>query len=256
MKKNYITQNQIINSKISYGFFTRNGGFSNKNFSSLNCSYSNGDDKINVKKNILYAKKKLFLENKKIKFVSQIHSNKSIIVNKRNYKNRFEADGIITTDKEICIAILTADCCPIFLFDEENKFISCLHAGWKGVYSNIVKNTLNNIIKIQPNNNKIKAIIGPCLDRKNFQVSEDFKIKFIKINSNYKNFFISSKKNKKIFFDIKNIIKFQLKENKIKNIDDVNMDTYDNKDLFFSHRRATHSDQLPTGRMINIIGFK
>ena len=38
-------------------------------------------------------------------------------------------------------------------------------------------------------------------------------------------------------------------------IDDVDIDTYENKDLFFSHRRSAHLNQLPTGRMINIIGF-
>ena len=255
MKKNHITSKKFNSSKISFGFFTRRGGFSSKNFSSLNCSYNAGDKNIAVKKNILQAQKELSLDKKRIKFVSQIHSNKSIIINKKNYINKFEVDGIITQDKNICIAILTADCCPIFLFDEENKFISCLHAGWKGVYSNLIKNALNYIIKIQPNINKIKAIIGPCLNKKNFEVSEDFKIHFIKVNSNYKNFFTSNNKNKKILFDMRNLIKFQLINNEINNIDDVNIDTYDNENLFFSHRRSKHLNQLTTGRMINIIGF-
>ena len=54
---------------------------------------------------------------------------------------------------------------------------------------------------------------------------------------------------------MRNLIKFQLSENKIMKIDDIDIDTYENKDLFFSHRRSTHLNKLPTGRMINIIGF-
>ena len=255
MKKNYITSKKYTSSKISFGFFTRQGGFSFNKFSSLNCNYSIGDQDIAVQKNILQAQKELLLDKKKIKFVNQIHSNKTVIINKKNFLNKFQADGMITQDKNINIAILTADCCPIFLFDIENTFISCLHAGWKSVYSNIIKNALNKIIKIQPNINKIQAIIGPCLNRKNFEVSKEFKKSFIKINLNYENYFTKDNKFNKNFFDMRNLIKFQLLENKVMKIDDIDIDTYENKDLFFSHRRSTHLNQLPTGRMINIIGF-
>ena len=254
MKKNYYTSKKKFNNEVSFGFFTRQGGFSFKNFSSLNCSFNSGDKDILIEKNILKAQKILSLANKKIKFVDQIHSNKTVIVDKNNYLKKFEADAIITQDKEICIAILTADCCPIFLFDDESKFVSCIHAGWKGVYSNIIKNNLNHIIKIQPDFNKIKAIIGPCLNKQNFQVSLDFKINFIKKNSEYSKYFTSSK-NEKYLFDMRSLIKYQISNNGIKNIDNININTYQNRDMFFSHRRSTHLNQLPTGRMINIIGF-
>ena len=36
----------------------------------------------------------------------------------------------------------------------------------------------------------------------------------------------------------------------------IEIDTYSNKDLFFSHRKAFHNNSLPTGRMINLIGFR
>ena len=136
-----------------------------------------------------------------------------------------------------------------------NSFISCLHAGWKGVYCNIIKNALDQIIKIQPNLNKIKAIIGPCLNVDNFEINEDFKEKFTKINSNYEKYFIQNFEKNKKFFDMRSLIKMQLIESKVNNIDNIDLDTYDNKNLFYSHRRSTHLNQLPTGRMINIIGF-
>ena len=256
MKKNYITSKKFLHSKISFGFFTRKGGYSSKKFFSLNCSSNNNDDISLVNKNILNAQKQLSLNFKKIKFVNQIHSNKVVIVDNKNFSNNFKADGIITRNKEICIAMLTADCCPIFLFDDESKFIACIHAGWKGAYLNIMQMTVNQINKIQPNFSKVKVIIGPCLNKKNFEVSDDFKKKFIKNNSNYKKFFIYSHRSNKNFFDMRKLIKFQLLSCGLKNIDDINIDTYDNESLFFSHRRSTHLNQLPAGRMINIIGFK
>ena len=54
---------------------------------------------------------------------------------------------------------------------------------------------------------------------------------------------------------MRGLIQFQLKEMKIHNIHNVDIDTYSNEDIFFSHRRAKHKNLLPTGRMINIISF-
>ena len=255
MSNNFIKSKKFTNSNISFGFFTRQGGLSLSNFFSLNCSYNSGDINTKVKNNIILAQKALSLDKNKLKFVSQIHSNKTVIINDDNYLKSFEADGIITENKDISIAVLTADCCPIFLFDDENKFICCLHAGWKGVFSNIIHNSVNLITNIQPNKNKIKAIIGPCLNQKNFEVSDDFKKKFIDMNEKYVNYF-SKNSGSKNFFDMRGIINSQLLNNKINNIDNIDIDTYDNEDLFYSHRRSTHNKRLPSGRMVNIIGFK
>ena len=255
MKKNYVSQKKYNESQITLGFFTRNGGFSLKNFSSLNCSLNSGDNNTHVKNNIYQSQKKLSIENKKIKFVNQVHSNKTIIINKKNYLSSLKADGMITQDKDICIAVLTADCCPIFIFDNESKFICCLHVGWKGAYYNIIENAISQIVKIQPKIIKINAVIGPCLNKKNFEVSNDFKSNFIKKNLDYQKFFKTYNSKNKILFDMRALIKFQLLANNIINIEDINLDTYSNENLFFSHRRAKHLNQLPTGRMINIIGF-
>ena len=255
MKKIVITSNKFINSKISLGFFTRREGFSNNNFNSLNCNLYSGDKKNIVKKNIAKAQKLINPKNKKLKIVNQVHSKKVVLINRINFDKKFAADGMITQDRNINIAVLTADCCPIFLFDDDSSFISCLHSGWKGCYLNIVENALKKIRRIQPDTKKINAIIGPCLNKTNFEVSSDFKEKFIKRNLSYKKFFIKKNNKDKNLFNMRGVIKFQLKKNNIFKIEDVDLDTYSNKDLFYSHRRSTHKNNLPTGRMINIIGF-
>ena len=253
MKNNFYTSIKIKNPNITYGFFTRENGFSKKNFSSLNCSYNSGDVRKNVHLNILESQKKLSLNTMKIKIIEQIHSNKVVVINKRNFANKFQADGMITQDKKINIAILTADCCPIFLFDKDSSFIACLHAGWKGTYYNIIQKAVIKIKKIQPNLKKVNAIIGPCLHKKNFEVSNSLKNRFIKLHPIYKKYF--EEINNKRFFDMRGLLKFQLIQNHITKIENIDFDTYANKKMFFSHRRSTHNNNLPTGRMINIIGF-
>ena len=145
MKKIFISSNKFVSSKVSLGFFTRREGFSNNNFSSLNCNLSSGDQKNIVKKNISKAQKLIDPKNTKLKIISQVHSKKVVLINKSNFDKKFVADGMITQDHNINIAVLTADCCPIFLFDDDSSFISCLHSGWKGCYFNIVENALKKI---------------------------------------------------------------------------------------------------------------
>ena len=115
------------------------------------------------------------------------------------------------------------------------------------------------LLKINNINNgigEIIAIIGPCLSHNYFEVSENFKRKFLKKNSKYEKFFYYDQYSKKIHFNMRNLIDFQLKEMHICKIYHVKNDTYSEDKFFFSHRRATHNNELPTGRMINIIGFK
>ena len=255
MNKNIFFKEKINNKNISLGFFSRKGGLSIKSFNSLNCNIKSGDDIVKVQKNIKIALNKIELQNSQLKLVSQIHSNKVEFINKKNLDIRQKCDGIITQDKSISLGILTADCTPIFFYDSDLSFISAIHAGWKGCLKNIVKETIMKIKKIQPESHKIKAIIGPCLDKSNFEVSLDFKKNFIEQNYNYAPFFKKKTFRNKDNFDMRGLINYQLRSASIINIENVNFDTYQNNDLFFSHRRTTHEKSLKTGRMINIIGF-
>jgi YfiH family protein len=255
VKKVFLKINEENYHHISYGFFTRIGGFSKNNYSSLNCNLSSGDNPKIVKKNIQFAMDLLSLKNKKLKLPKQIHSNIIEEINNQNLNKEIKADGLITNNFSIALGILTADCTPIFIFDKSKSFICCLHVGWKGCLMNIVKNSMKLILKYNQNINDIVAIIGPCLAKENFEVSINFKNDFIKSDSNYDKFF-TKKNSDKDLFDMRNLINFQFKILGITNIFNVNENTYLYNELFFSHRRATHEKLSGTGRMINIISFR
>ena len=91
--------------------------------------------------------------------------------------------------------------------------------------------------------------------KNNFEVDSKFRSKFVLKDKKYEKFFFKKDKKDKFLFDMKSLIKYQILENDINNIENINLDTYDNKKLFFSHRRSTHLKENLTGRMINIIGF-
>jgi len=249
-----ITSKKLLKQKkILHGFFNRNGGKSNGIYKSLNCGIGSKDNKNKIKKNLKIVKNKISKRAKDIFLIHQIHSNKFVFINKdiKFYKKIIKADAIITNQKKLPIAVLTADCVPILLFDNNKKMIAAIHAGWRGAFKGIINNVINFMLKNGCKKNQITAAIGPCIKQKSYNVKDDFKKKFIKKDKKNKIFF----KNKRntIFFDLPNFVKSQLKSNKITKIDMINIDTFDKKNNFFSARRSLRLKHDDYGRNISII---
>ena len=239
--------------KIRHGFFNRNGGKSTGIYKSLNCGLGSNDKKHKIKKNLQIVKKKISKKSKNIFLLNQIHSNKFIFINKnfKLYEKIIKADAIITDLKKLPIAVLTADCVPVLLYDNKRNMIAAIHAGWKGAFKGIIKKVVNFMLNKGCNKKYITAAIGPSIKQNSYNVRGDFKDKFIKKDKENKKFF----KNKKnvIYFDLPNFVRSQLKSNEITNIDMINIDTFDKKNNFFSARRSLKLKYDDYGRNISII---
>ena len=244
----------IKNSPAKHGFFTRLDGLSKKQFRSLNCSSSNEDDKKNVNGNRLIAIKNLNLNKKKLILITQTHSSKVIRITKNNLDKNIKADGVITSLNNVILGILTADCAPVIIYDDKNKFVCNLHSGWKGSLNNISQTAIKLFDKYQIKRKNLTAIVGPCLGAKNYEVDKNFQRMFIEKNIKYSKFF-RYKNKKKSYFNLRALINYQLSELGLKKIYNINRDTYSSENLFFSHRRSTHKGEKTTGRLINLISL-
>ena len=229
------------------------GGNSLGIFKSLNCGPGSSDNKKNVLKNLQIVQKKIKTRQKKITLLNQIHSNKFHFIDKnlklKNYN--FEGDALITNKQKFPIAVLTADCVPILIFDEKEKMIAAIHAGWKGAYKEIIKKTLNFMIKKGCTPKNITAAIGPCISVKNYEVKKDFIKKFIKKDEKNKKFF--KKIENKDFFNLKKYVFSQLKALNVSKIDIINKDTFASQNNFFSARRSKSRNESDYGRNISVI---
>ncbi|MDA7832471.1 peptidoglycan editing factor PgeF [Candidatus Pelagibacter sp.] len=238
---------------LEHGFFNRKGGKSSGIFKSLNCGPGSSDKKKNISKNLQIVQKKIKTKLKKVILLKQVHSNKFHFIDKdlklKNYN--FEGDALITNKKELPIAILTADCAPILIYDKNKKMIAAIHAGWKGAFKEIIKKTLNFMIKKGCTPKNITAVIGPCISVKNYEVKKDFIKKLMKKDGKNKKFFKKIKN--KDFFNLKKYVHSQLKALNIKKIDIINKDTFNPKNNFFSARRSISHNENDYGRNISVI---
>ena len=239
--------------KITHGFFNRSGGNSKNIYKSLNCGFGSNDKKSTVKENLKIVKYKIAKNSKNIFLLHQSHSNKFLFINKNFKFNKkiIKADAIITDQKKLPIAVLTADCVPLLLYDSDKNMIAAIHAGWKGAFKDIINKVISFMLKKGCKKNKITAAIGPCIAQKNYNVKENFQKKFIKKDKKNKIFF--KKRKNIIYFDLSSYVKSQLKFNNIVNIDMINIDTFDKKNNFFSARRSLGLKHDDYGRNISII---
>ena len=236
--------------KVRHCFFSKNGGFSNGVYKSLNCGEGSMDKKKNVRKNLTFVSKKMGVKRNNLILMFQTHSNKVIEVKKNKLKNKIMADAIITRDKNIALGVVTADCVPVLLCDAKNEIVGCIHAGWKGALKGIIKNTVS---KIRKNNKygKIFACIGPCIGRKNYEVGLEFYRRFIS-KSKKNRLYFSFKNKKKKLFNLRKFVKDKLEELNI-SVDHINLDTYGERNTFFSYRRSVILKEKDYGRCISVI---
>ena len=222
-------------------------------YSSLNCGLGSKDDKNKIRSNLNIVRKKIGKGSKRIFLLHQIHSNKLVFIDKKfkQSKKRISADAVITNLRKFPIAVLTADCVPILLHDNKKCMIAAIHAGWKGAYKDIIKNVIMFMLDKGCQTKNITAAIGPCIQQKSYEVKNDFKKKFVKKNKKNNIFF--KNKNKYLYFDLANFVKSQLKSNKIRKIDILNIDTFNEKNNFFSARRSKKLKDDDYGRNISII---
>ena len=241
------------NKNIAHYFFGMRGGVSSGKFSSLNCGIGSLDKKKNVIKNLNIVKKRIGCKKNNLLLLNQVHSNKIFKIN-NVLKKKLIGDGFFTSEKNIALGILTADCAPVFIYDKRLKIIGAAHAGWKGAYKGIIKNLINSFKKEGSNTNNIIAVIGPCISKKNYEVKNDFVKKFLKKNKKNKIFFNFNKKN--IYFNLPLYIKHQFLSMGIQRIEVIKKDTYTKKNNFFSSRRSSKKNFNDYGRNISLIMIK
>jgi len=238
---------------LKHCFFSRKNGVSRGIYDSLNCGIGSHDNKENVLKNLELVSKKIGCEKDLLITLNQKHSNKVIYFeNKTDVKNKLHGDAIISRVQNVGIGILTADCAPILFYDPKTKIIACVHSGWKGALNGIIKNIVKKFNELNSKNEDLIAVIGPCIKKQNYEVKTDFFEKFISHDKKNVSFF--EKINcEKYNFDLRSFINKEILNLNVKNIENIEIDTYSKKDFFYSYRRSRYNKEKDYGRCISVI---
>lgn len=226
---------------LKFGFSTKIGLERNVPFY-FNLSYSVGDDKTIVAENRKAFLEKFGLDEESTVFQKQVHGDGVTII--KNTGIFPESDALITAEKNIGLAVSSADCVPVFLYDSGNEIISAVHSGWRGTEKKILAKTLK-ILKEKFNSNpgNISAFIGPSISCENYRVGDEVAEKFDSqfIEEKDDGFYLDLKKANKNM-----LLEFGLTENRI---EIPELCSFKKNDMLHSYRR----DGLTSGRALGII---
>jgi len=124
--------------------------------------------------------------------------------------------------------------------------------GWNGALNGIIKNTVRKFNDLNSNNNDLIAVVGPCIKKDNYEVKIDFFERFTYQDKNNEIFF-EKVNDEKYKFDLRSFINKELSNLNIKNIDNIEMDTFSEREFFYSYRRSRLNREQDYGRCISVI---
>lgn len=254
-RSSFVAVNAFEDIPVKALYTTRLEGKSEGDYSSFNLGLHVKDEPQAVFQNRLALEKHL---SKKVVFMNQTHSDKVILVDKNDVCEcekmlegktpvslGVEADGIVTCDSTVALAVLTADCLPLLMTTEDGSVVAAVHCGWKGVYSNIIKNAVS-LIR-EHSQREIYAYLGPCIGPESFEVGGELLDKFKSVIEKADLAF-TKKDNGKYLCSLPLLTRMQLEKAGVTKIEESNVDTYQNPNLLYSYRRAKR-----TGRMASVI---
>lgn len=250
---------QELNSSLSIGFTTRNGGVSDPPFHTMNLGLHVADDKEAVIANRKRLAKDLSfpinswtvaeqVHGITVKRITSVDKGKGTLSHESSIKG---VDGLITNEKGILCTAFFADCVPLYFFDPVTEYIGIAHAGWKGTVHGIAKEMVNEFKSAGVNEADLLVMIGPSISKQFYEVDE----KVVRlINQHDREKTVVPVGNNRFLLDLKKLNTEILLQSGIlrHNIDITNYCTFRDENLFFSHRR----DQGKSGRMLGFIGFK
>ncbi|HKY08977.1 MAG TPA: peptidoglycan editing factor PgeF [Candidatus Binatia bacterium] len=161
-------------SGLLHGFFGRRGGKSVGAFAGLNTSYRVGDDPKVVGQNVCDAKLAVGIHDGRIVTMRQVHGDNIVEVKDRSLKEAGEADGMITSELDLYLAVLTADCVPILIVAPEQRVAAVVHAGWRGTLAGIAEKAVRRLeLRYHVAAANLEAALGPSIGSCCYEVKDD-----------------------------------------------------------------------------------
>lgn len=154
-----------------------------------------------------------------------------------------DTDALITDRKNLPLAVFTADCLPIFLYDPKIPAIALIHAGWRSTQENIAVKVITLMQgKFNTHPKNLFVSFGPAIRECCYEVGEEFKGLF-------PGYLVE--KGRHYYLDLVGINKSKILDSgvKEKNILDSKVCTSCKNTDFFSYRREGNY----CGRMMSVM---
>ena len=167
-----VVRSDLLGKVAAHGFSTRQGGVSTGRFTSLNVSARVGDDPKSVQENRRRLLAVIGCDLNMGVAVSQVHGNRVVTVTHGDSgrgliataREPEEADALITSETDLALMVVAADCVPILFVDPRRHVIGAAHAGWRGTVAGIAQQTVHKMAAdLGSRPEDVYVCIGPAI---------------------------------------------------------------------------------------------
>lgn len=196
-----------------------------------------------------------------IHWVSQVHGQQIHDIDMTTLSmTPLAADAMVSQQRGRGLAIMTADCVPLVLYQPTSGKIAAIHAGWQGLACGVIQET----VKRFTDSGAIQAWVGVCISQANYEVNTDVRDKLLAgciehqtlsqehIN-NFAMLFSIPSIDDKVKLDLPKLAAMQLEAAGATIMNDLPVDCSYANTHYYSYRRQTHMQQPATGRMALVI---
>jgi YfiH family protein len=149
---------------------TRAGGVSAPPYDSFNLGDHVGDDPAAVAANRARLAQQIGLPLDRLVWMEQIHGRNVVVVQGPQDHPVEATDALVTTVPGLALVVLTADCVPLLLSDDEAGVIAAVHAGRLGARIGIVQKVLDTMVAQGARLDRIGAFLGPAASGRQYEV--------------------------------------------------------------------------------------
>jgi YfiH family protein len=178
-------------------------------------------------------------------WLTQTHSDICISASSTPRKTPCVADAIVTHQKGVVCAVLTADCLPIFACSAKGTKVGVAHAGWRGLANGVVEAFIHCFGK-----ETVMVHLGACISQQTFEVGQEVYQAFIDKDTDLAHAFIGN--NDKYQLDMHHAARIILTKLGVEYISNNNDCTFTQSDDYFSYRR----EGAKSGRNAHLIWLK
>ena len=200
-------------------FFTRLGGVSERPYDSLNVSKKVGDRAAAVEENLSIIKEAM--GGQPSAWVRQVAGEEVVGVSGAGFAG--EADALVTSEADLCLAVAVADCVPVALVGQRS--VGMVHSGWRGTLSGIAGKAVREMGEA----GGIRAYVGPCIRGCCYEVSEELAEEFAR---KFGPEVVSGR-----YLSLPAAIRADLERSGVGEIHDLGLCSGCRPDLFYSHRK-------------------
>lgn len=160
-----------------------------------------------------------------------------------------QADAAITTKPNRVLAIMTADCLPVVVYDALGSVVGIAHAGWRGLASGVLERMVDQMQTKTRTSGPLSAWVGPAISQQHFEVGAEVREAFLEKDAHYDMYFVPAGGAGKYFADLPSIARHRLYQHCDGHIAVALSGecSYERADRYYSYRR-----HATTGRLVTV----